>query len=63
MIKVGSIVRYKPAKNRGFIGVVKGWKDWGSAAEAEPYIILDVLWLLDPTMNLKPRLNEVELIA
>ena len=62
-IKIGSIVRYKSAKNKGFIGIVKGWKDWGIPIEAEPYIILDVIWLLDPSIYLKPRLDEVELIA
>ena len=61
MIKIGSLIRYKKA-NGQFIGIVKGWKDWGSAAEAESHIILDVLWLMDPSIDLNPRLDEVEFL-
>mgnify|MGYP001376288267 CR=1 FL=1 len=60
---VGDLIRYKPGLAwRGHVGVVKGWKDLGSPAESDSLIVLDVFWLSDPSMNLKPRLTEVELL-
>ena len=58
---VGDLVRYKPG-NMEHVGVVKDWKDLGSPMESDRYIVLDVFWLSNPTMKLRPRLTEVELL-
>ena len=58
---VGDLVRYKPGF-REHVGVVKGWKDLGSPAESDSFIVLDVFWLSDPSMKLKPMPAEVELL-
>jgi len=52
---VGDLIRFKSGLGwRGHLGVVKGLSDSSK--------VLDVFWLSDPSMDLKPRLAEVELL-
>jgi hypothetical protein len=62
-IRIGSIVRLKKGA-RNFLGIVKSFTSFGDETiPSDCVVVLNVFWLLDQGLSLRPLVEEVEVLS
>ena len=62
-IRIGSIVRLKQGKGN-FLGIVKGMRVFGDEMiPSDCTVVLNVFWMHDPSLNLRPLVEEVKVLS